>query len=133
MMIVQERIRERGHRGDKRILLLEGRLLTAYRKHPPRGDFRSNLSIGGTSSETSITGSERSLIRELRPYLLREGLHLAGLDVMGGKLLDLNVTCPAGMTEAETLCPGFIAAEAWGFFLERRVKRRRRTLPNSRP
>ncbi len=111
--------------GDKRILLLDGKFLTAYEKHPRAGDFRSNLSLGGTPHPTRITPTEEKMIRDLRPYLRSRQLHFVGLDVMKEKLIEINVTCPAGMVEAEHLYPNSTFAEQWAVFLERLVRKRR--------
>ncbi|MDD5218559.1 MAG: glutathione synthase [Candidatus Omnitrophica bacterium] len=117
-VIAQEFIESKKTIGDKRIVLLNGEILVAYEKHPPRGDFRSNLGLGGTWNSTQITAKERRLVRDLKPYLVREGLHFAGIDVMEEKLLEINVTSPAGLTEARTLYPRLEAVKSWADFLE---------------
>jgi glutathione synthase len=119
-LLFQERLlNRRGTRGDKRILVLGGKIIGAYEKHPPENDFRTNLSLYGTSHPTRLTASEKKLVTEIRPYLLTEGLHLVGLDVMEGRLLDFNVTCPAGLTVAKSLYPQQAPVRAWADFLER--------------
>ncbi len=100
------------HGADKRILILNGQILGVFEKRPKRGEFRSNLSLGGTARPAALTLAEKHLVRKLRPWLRQNGLAVAGLDVMGGKLLEVNVTSPAGFTDLRALYPkrDFIAA-----------------------
>jgi glutathione synthase len=117
-VIAQEFLSEVAGNMDKRIILLNGKILASYEKHPPRNDFRTNLSLQGTFHPTSLTVDEIDLVRHLRPYLLKNGLHLVGIDVMAGKLIDLNVTCPAGMTVAKVLYPQLTPIQTWANYLE---------------
>ncbi len=104
---------------DKRIVLLDGKVLCAFERHPSKGEFRANLGLGAAARPTRLTRAEKNLIEELAPALRREGLYLAGLDVMGEKLLEVNVTSPAGLTDAEALYPGGDFIGAWATWLSR--------------
>ena len=90
-------------RGDKRILLWKGEILGAFERIPRTGEFRSNLSLGGRFASCQVTEREKSLVRALRPLLLKEGLWLAGIDVREEWLIEVNVTSPAGLVELELL------------------------------
>lgn len=106
-------------RGDKRILILNGKPLAAFRKCPgSRNEFRANLSLGGTFHPAIITRKEKQLISEMRPYLLKEGLYFVGIDVMEEKLLEINVTSPAGLVEAKLLYPRLKPVRRVADFLE---------------
>ncbi|OGW79070.1 MAG: hypothetical protein A2Z83_02295, partial [Omnitrophica bacterium GWA2_52_8] len=118
-VLAQVFLRSESRKGDKRLLVLDGKILAGYQKKPPRNDFRSNLSIGGTFHEARITPHDEKLAAAMKPYLHDQGIHFTGLDVMAGKLLDFNVTCPAGLTEAKVLYPRLGLVEAWVDFLER--------------
>ena len=89
--------------GDKRILLWRGNILGAFERIPRAGEFRSNLSLGGRFAACGITKVEKALVRDLKPVLLREGLHFVGIDVRAGKLIEVNVTSPAGLVELDRL------------------------------
>lgn len=106
-------------RKDKRILILNGEILGAFEKHAPQNDFRTNLSLAGTYHPTTLDRRDRRLAGEIAPYLAQEGLHLVGIDVMEGRLLDLNVTCPAGLTVLKALYPELSPLQDWASFLER--------------
>lgn len=107
--------------GDKRILVLDGKILTAYEKHFKKGEFRSNLSLGGTLHPAGVSMREEKMVREMRPYLQSQGLDFVGIDVMLAKLIEINVTCPAGVMEAQVLYPGRRLVQLWADSLEKRL------------
>jgi glutathione synthase len=86
-------------RGDKRIVILNGRSLGAFLRKPSRMDFRANLSRGGTMHRAAVSPRERGLVEEMAPELERHGLWFVGIDVIGGFLTEVNVTSPAGIPE----------------------------------
>jgi glutathione synthase len=89
--------------GDKRILLVDGEPLGAVNRVPSGGEFRSNLAVGGQPEATAITEAERSICAELAPALRSEGLFFVGIDVIDGRLSEINVTSPTGIREVERL------------------------------
>lgn len=103
--------------GEKRIVLLNGDLLCVYEKRAKR-DFRANLSLGASFHRTTLLPKEKKLCRELKPFLRKQGLFFVGLDVLDGKLIEINGTSPAGVTEAMHLWPGSRFVEVWADFLE---------------
>jgi glutathione synthase len=90
-------------RGDKRILLLEGEVLGAVLRVPSDGDLRANLHVGGTPKKTEISEADRRIIARVAPELRDTGLFLVGIDVIGGRLTEINVTSPTGMQEIDRL------------------------------
>lgn len=100
--------------GDKRILMWRGKILGAFSRIPPRGDFRSNLSIGGKFVKCRITQPEKKLAQSISPFLLKEGLLFVGIDVRGGYLIEMNVTSPAGLIELDQLYGGATTKVAEG-------------------
>lgn len=89
--------------GDKRILVLGGEPLGALLRVPASDDVRSNLAVGGTAVKAPITDEERALIATLKPSLVRDGLYFVGLDLIGGKLTEVNVTSPTGIQQMTRL------------------------------
>jgi glutathione synthase len=85
--------------GDKRVLLLEGRVLGAINRVPRADDLRSNIHVGGSVEPTEVTPEERALVASIAPRLLEDGLIFVGLDLIGGKLTEVNVTSPTGIQE----------------------------------
>jgi glutathione synthase len=89
--------------GDKRILLLEGEPLGAVLRVPAPGETRANLHVGGTPVQTRLDERDRLIVERLRPHLLRDGLFFVGIDVIGGRLTEVNVTSPTGVQEVNAL------------------------------
>lgn len=92
--IVQALIPEIYDEGDKRILLVDGELLGVVGRVPSRGDIRSNVHVGGSAAPAEVSDADRQIIAMIRPRLLADGLFFVGLDVIGGKLIEVNVTSP---------------------------------------
>lgn len=85
--------------GDKRVLLLAGRLLGAILRVPRPDDIRANIHVGGSVRATHLTEAEQQLVDAIGPELHRVGLDFVGLDLIGGKLIEVNVTSPTGVQE----------------------------------
>jgi glutathione synthase len=89
--------------GDKRILLVDGEPLGAVNRVPGDQEFRSNLAVGGIPEAAALTARELSICQALAPVLREEGLFFVGIDVIDGRLSEINVTSPTGVREVERL------------------------------
>ncbi|MEL7269463.1 MAG: glutathione synthase [Bacteroidota bacterium] len=96
-VILQEYI-EGADQGDVRILLLNGEPIGAMRRIPGSDDHRSNVSAGGSVAKHSLTKQEKALCKQIGPKLVNDGLFFVGIDVIGGKLVEVNVMSPGGIT-----------------------------------
>ena len=85
--------------GDKRVILLNGEVLGAINRVPRGDDLRSNIHVGGTVEPCELSDAERNVVKDLAPRLLADGLIFVGLDMIGGKLTEVNVTSPTGIQE----------------------------------
>lgn len=86
--------------GDKRILLIAGKaVLYALARIPGPGETRGNLAAGGTGKAQLLSVRDCVIADTLGPILLKDGLMLVGLDVIGDYLTEINVTSPTGMQE----------------------------------
>jgi glutathione synthase len=85
--------------GDKRVLLLDGELLGAINRVPRADDIRSNIHVGGRVEPVTVTDKERAIIADLAPRLRADGLVFVGLDFIGDRLTEVNVTSPTGIQE----------------------------------
>lgn len=85
--------------GDKRILLLDGEPLGAVLRVPAEGEVRANLHVGGRAAKAVIDATDRAIIERVAPWVRRDGLFFVGIDVIGGKLTEINVTSPTGIQE----------------------------------
>lgn len=98
LAIVQEFI-PKVTEGDKRIILLDGEPLGAILRVPRADDIRSNIHVGGSVVPTELTNRERAMVEAIAPKLLADGLFFVGLDVIGERLTEVNVTSPTGIQE----------------------------------
>lgn len=101
-VILQEYV-EGAHEGDVRILMLNGEPIGAMRRVPSGSDIRSNIHAGGKEVKHTLTKEEKFLCKALGPQLVRDGLYLVGLDVINGKLIEVNVLSPGGITRINKL------------------------------
>ena len=84
-------------KGDKRIVLIDGEPTGAINRLPKDGEIRSNLAAGGSAHRTELTAEERAICERLGPELKRQGLLFVGIDVIAGRLTEINVTSPTGI------------------------------------
>ncbi len=85
--------------GDKRVLLLDGEPLGAILRVPREDDVRANIHAGGQVVPCDLSERERELVRSVGPKLREYGLWFVGLDLIGEKLIEVNVTSPTGIQE----------------------------------
>lgn len=89
--------------GDKRIILLEGEPLGAVLRVPADSEVRANLHVGGRAAKAEITASDQRIIDRIAPTLREAGLFFVGIDVIGDRLTEINVTSPTGVQEINAL------------------------------
>ena len=85
--------------GNKRLFLVDGEIVGAVLRRPSEDDFR----IGPPVAEASIDAADRRIAEALAPRLMAHGIAIAGLDVIDGRLIEVNVTCPGGMHKTDAL------------------------------
>ena len=86
-------------KGDVRVFMLNGEPVGALKRIPSTGDIRSNISAGGSIAKHKLSKEELILCRTIGEKLVRDGLFFAGLDLIGGKLIEVNVMSPGAITE----------------------------------
>ena len=81
--------------GDKRILIVNGEAVPyALARIPAQGETRGNLAAGGRAEGRQLTEQDRWIANQVGPTLREKGLIFVGLDVIGDKLTEINVTSP---------------------------------------
>ena len=99
--------------GDKRIILIDGEAAGAINRRPLAGQIRSNMVVGGAAEATELSDADRMICEAIGPELRARGLVLTGIDVIGGKLTEVNVTSPTGVQAVKKLSGIDIAAIFW--------------------
>lgn len=87
--------------GDKRIILINGKPEGAINRIPSENDIRANLHVGGKATKTVISNKEMEICESIGPELIKRGLLLVGIDIIGNKLTEINVTSPTGFREIQ--------------------------------
>lgn len=101
-VILQEYI-EGADQGDVRILMLNGKPIGAMKRVPAKDDVRSNVHAGGTVLKHVLSKEEKKICELVGPRLVADGLYFVGLDVINGKLIEVNVLSPGGITRINKL------------------------------
>ena len=101
-VIIQDYI-EGAENGDARILMLNGKPIGAIRRVPAEGEARSNISQGGHAEKYKLTKADKILCEKIGKKLVKDGIYFAGLDVINGKLVEVNVMSPGGIAEMNKL------------------------------
>jgi glutathione synthase len=99
--------------GDKRIILLDGEPVGALNRIPADGQIRSNLAVGGRAAATDLSAADRAICDRLGPELKARGLYFVGIDVIAGRLTEINVTSPTGVRGILNLGGPDIARMFW--------------------
>ena len=107
-VVAQEFLTE-AEQGDVRLFVMNGQPLrqgdayAAFRRVSTGTDFRSNMHVGGKPKPVHVTDDMLSLIEAVRPKLIEDGMFLVGLDIVGAKLMEINVFSPGGLGTCQTL------------------------------
>lgn len=98
--IMAQRYIEEIKKGDKRVLVIDGEPAPyALARIPKPGETRGNLAAGGRGVAQPLSARDREIGETVGRELVKEGLLLVGLDVIGDYLTEINVTSPTGMRE----------------------------------
>ncbi len=100
-------------KGDKRIILVDGKAAGAINRVPAVNENRSNMHVGGKPEPTTLTKREHEICEALGPDLKSRGLIFVGIDVIGDYLTEINVTSPTGIREVKRFGGEDIASLIW--------------------
>ena len=102
--------------GDKRILIVGGKPVDyCLARIPSQGETRGNLAAGGRGVAMPLSAQERQVAEQVAPVLLQKSLYFVGLDVIGGKVTEINVTSPTCVREIDDQCGTHIAEDFIAF------------------
>jgi glutathione synthase len=92
--------------GDKRILIVNGEPMPyCLARIPAKGETRGNLAAGGRGEARPLSASDKMIAEKIAPELKKRGLFFVGLDVIGDKVTEINVTSPTCIREIEAAYP----------------------------
>lgn len=85
--------------GDKRVFLVGGKPVGAVNRIPAKGSYLANIHQGASCYPTKLTARETRAIATIAPFLMSEGLFLAGVDFIGDQMTEINVTSPSALRQ----------------------------------
>jgi glutathione synthase len=95
--------------GDIRMILVNGKPLQVegrhalFRRVPADTEKRSNMAAGGTAEAAELDEALTRIAEIVRPTLVRDGMFFVGIDVVGTKMIELNVFSPGGLGSPHSL------------------------------
>lgn len=111
--VIAQKYLPESRKGDKRIILIDGKAEGAILRVPAKQEARANLHVGGTAQKTTLTPREEEICATIGPELSRRGLLFVGIDVIGDFLTEINVTSPTGLQEINRLNDDCLEAKIW--------------------
>jgi len=98
--------------GDRRLIMINGQIADhALVRFPQEGSLRGNLAAGGSYAVEPVNERDREIAGVVGPRLVRDGVFFAGLDVIGGYLIEINHTSPTGLREIATIAGEDVAGK----------------------
>ena len=102
-VVVQEYLEE-AQFGEKRLVWFDGQLLGGYLRRRGSDAFHHNLKQGGVAEATTLTDADKRAVHGLSKPLVDAGIRLAGLDVIGEYVTEVNALNPGGLYFTDLLC-----------------------------
>jgi glutathione synthase len=88
---------------DKRVIVIDGKISAIMGRVPAGDDIRANFRVGGSGVKVEPTARDILIGETVGKILTEQGIVLAGLDVIGEYLTEINVTCPTGLPKSNAL------------------------------
>ena len=104
--------------GDRRVIILNGKIIGILNRIAPAHDHRSNLHTGATAKKVKLTKENLRVCNEIAEKLKAKGIYFAGLDLIGDSITEINITSPTGIVEINKLYGVQLEREIVNFFEE---------------
>ena len=100
--------------GDKRVFIINGKVVGAIKRVPSKNSILSNISQGGKAFKTNLSKFEKKVSNHVAKVLKKNNIYFAGIDLISGKLIgDINVTSPTGLIQFKQLTGINLAEYFW--------------------
>ena len=111
--LIAQRYLPEVRKGDKRIILIDGKAVGAIDRVPAQGEARSNMHVGGVAVKAGLTKRDLEICEIIGPELARLGMIFVGIDVIGVYLTEINVTSPTGLQQINRFDGVCLEAQIW--------------------
>jgi len=102
-LLVQPCLEEIHTQGDRRVFLINGKIAFHFVRFPPSDSVISNTARGGRAELCPLEGPLKTLCENLAQFLWSQGIFMAGLDIIGNRIGEINITSPTGIKIYEQL------------------------------
>ncbi len=103
-------------KGDKRIFIINGKVMGAIKRIPKKNSILSNISQGGTATYTKLSLRERNIANIIAKNLNKNNIFFSGIDLVSGFLIgDINITSPTGLPQLKDLKGINLAIDFWNY------------------
>lgn len=99
--------------GDRRVMIVGGEPQIVLNRVPSNGDIKANVHAGAKFEKSDISVSDRHICNIIKDYLLDNNILFAGIDIIDGKINEINVTSPGCMQEVKEIYGIDIAVNIW--------------------
>lgn len=114
--VMVQKFLENVYKGDKRVMMLGDRFLGAAMRRPKKG-YHANFA-SSDALQTELTPKEQLIIADVGPWLLGQGIHFTGLDLIDEMLTEINITCPTGIVQISELEKRNLPEEIVDYFIK---------------
>ncbi|HEV3491975.1 MAG TPA: glutathione synthase [Reyranella sp.] len=111
--VIAQRYLPEVRKGDKRIILIDGKAVGVINRVPAEGEARSNMHVGGVAVKDTLSKRDKELCEIIGPELAKRGLLFVGIDVIGDYLTEINVTSPTGLQQINRFDGVSLEAQIW--------------------
>jgi len=119
--IVAQKYLPEVRKGDRRIILIDGKAAGVINRIPAKGEARANMHVGAVPKKATLSKRDRAICGAIGPDLKARGLIFVGIDVIGDYLTEINVTSPTGLQEINRFDGVTLEADIWDV-IEKRVQ-----------
>lgn len=102
---------------DRRVVLLGGKPVGAVKRRITAAhEVRTNLRIGAVPEEVALSERDEKICEAVGEVIAKAGIVFAGIDILGGYLLEVNITSPCGILEVNQVYGGNLEIDCWNAF-----------------
>jgi glutathione synthase len=87
------------YEGDKRVFFVDGECLGIVNRIPADGSFMGNIHQGARCEAATLSDNEKEIVKAIAAFLESHGVFMAGIDLIGGKITEINVTSPSAVRQ----------------------------------
>lgn len=117
-LVAQKLLAEVGKDGDRRCFIVDGEFVGGFARFPAPGEVVANLALGGSAKKCEFTAEEIEICEAVGEYLKRVGILFAGLDLIGERLIEVNITSPTGLHQYAELSGEHLETKIWDKLLK---------------